>query len=682
MIEAHFEEAFVAALAAREKQIQQHYRPAIGVHKWFARRSGALFRSLLLAEFAGQPVSKSYDTGHELMGRCLDPFMGGGTPLMEASRMGLAVEGYDTNPMARWIVERSLEDMDPELFLATGQRVVSELEPQTLERYLTECPLCGRQVQARYFIWVRTYECRACGVERPFLSDTLVVSPGLHRYRDEIHLCLGCGSLNEITPANLTKVCTTCGQALATTTPCPCGEPLPDAIEATQAGPGYTLVAVEYRCSSCRDPKEYGGRLFKAADPQDLARYAEASAMHQEPRPLRPNATIPDGDETSRLRRVGYDKWTDLFNGRQLSGLDLLAERLSSEPSGPVKAGLLTAFSDFLRYQNMLCRYDRQALKPIDIFGLHGFAMPRVICEVPLLGSPGGGSGGFRNALAKYARAKRWCRSPYELTPSGRMPTPPERIGATVVSNQPSNAPRSAALWCESLNSTSSGEPSDVVLTDPPYYDSIHYGELMDFCYQWLRLLAPGTAYFQAENARSADDAVGSRWHDVNQVDYSARLSRVFVAATARLLPSRPFCFTYHHSKLEAYVPIVVACLDAGLLPTAVYACPSEMRVSSHLRSRKAASVDSVFVLRKPPLPPPATGFSPGEASSTLARQLRHLRAAKVTLTSSDRTCLRLGVAAIAATASNAPSWHPANPIRERFKLALDALSLFAEGLS
>jgi hypothetical protein len=48
MIEKDFDVPFVAQLAQREKQIQQHYRPIIGVHKWFARRPGTLFRALLL----------------------------------------------------------------------------------------------------------------------------------------------------------------------------------------------------------------------------------------------------------------------------------------------------------------------------------------------------------------------------------------------------------------------------------------------------------------------------------------------------------------------------------------------------------------------------------------------------------------------------------------------------------
>ena len=50
-IERRFDVPLIAAMALREKQIQQNYRPIIGVHKWFARRPGTLFRGLILAEF-------------------------------------------------------------------------------------------------------------------------------------------------------------------------------------------------------------------------------------------------------------------------------------------------------------------------------------------------------------------------------------------------------------------------------------------------------------------------------------------------------------------------------------------------------------------------------------------------------------------------------------------------------
>jgi len=82
MIEKEFDVSFVAELALREKQIQQNYRPIIAVHKWFARRPGTLFRSLLIAEFREGPLRDAYFRANNLRGiRVADPFMGGGTPL-------------------------------------------------------------------------------------------------------------------------------------------------------------------------------------------------------------------------------------------------------------------------------------------------------------------------------------------------------------------------------------------------------------------------------------------------------------------------------------------------------------------------------------------------------------------------------------------------------------------------
>jgi putative DNA methylase len=84
MIEKDFDVPFVAQLAQREKQIQQHYRPVIGVHKWFARRPGTLFRALLLAEFGDeQLLADRFFSSHDLSLLIVgDPLTGGGTPLL------------------------------------------------------------------------------------------------------------------------------------------------------------------------------------------------------------------------------------------------------------------------------------------------------------------------------------------------------------------------------------------------------------------------------------------------------------------------------------------------------------------------------------------------------------------------------------------------------------------------
>src|SRR6266480_748344 len=113
VIEDRFEIPFVAELALREKQIQQNYRPVIAVHKWFARRPGTLFRALLLSEFGeGSLRQNFYRANDHRKKRIADPFMGGGTPLLEANRVGCDVVGFDINPMAYWIVRQEIESLD------------------------------------------------------------------------------------------------------------------------------------------------------------------------------------------------------------------------------------------------------------------------------------------------------------------------------------------------------------------------------------------------------------------------------------------------------------------------------------------------------------------------------------------------------------------------------------------
>ena len=113
MIEKNFDISFIANLALREKQIQQNFRPIIAVHKWFARRPGTLFRGLLLSEFLEKPVAEAFYQANRLQGvRVADPFMGGGTPLLEANRLGCDVIGFDINPMSYWIVKQEIEHLD------------------------------------------------------------------------------------------------------------------------------------------------------------------------------------------------------------------------------------------------------------------------------------------------------------------------------------------------------------------------------------------------------------------------------------------------------------------------------------------------------------------------------------------------------------------------------------------
>ena len=131
-IEQNYSIQFIASLALREKQIQQNYRPIIAVHKWFARRPGSLFRGLLLSEFGGRPVEEIYYRSNCFEGVAIaDPFLGGGTPLLEANRIGCDVIGTDINPMAAWIVreEDGTQRLEPP---APKRSLVNETKPITV----------------------------------------------------------------------------------------------------------------------------------------------------------------------------------------------------------------------------------------------------------------------------------------------------------------------------------------------------------------------------------------------------------------------------------------------------------------------------------------------------------------------------------------------------------------------
>ena len=163
MIEKQFDVPFVARLALREKQVQQNYRPIIAVHKWFARRPGTLFRSLLLSEFVDDNLQRSYFRSHDIEGKLIaDPYMGGGTPLIEANRIGIDVLGCDINPMAYWIVKQELEHLDLSDYSEAYHRLIDALTHKIGHLYHTRCEFCDDDVPVKYFIWVKTHECVQC----------------------------------------------------------------------------------------------------------------------------------------------------------------------------------------------------------------------------------------------------------------------------------------------------------------------------------------------------------------------------------------------------------------------------------------------------------------------------------------------------------------------------------------
>jgi adenine-specific DNA methylase len=659
MIERDFDVPFVADLALREKQIQQNYRPIMAVHKWFARRPGTLFRALLLSEFHTGHLRDEFYQGQSLKNLCvLDPFMGGGTTLIEANRVGCAVTGFDINPMAWWIVRQEIGALDPDGYRKAADGLRRTLEQDVGSLYRTRCVECGsEEAHVKYFLWVKSLSCRRC--TKPVdLFPNYLLSEDV-RHPTNVFVCRVCGELYDSKSRKQVPACPHCKEKFTTEftagrNQCKCehcGElnryPVPSA-----GPPGHRLFAMEYHCEKCR--VRHQGRFFKKPSRADLSKYEEAdkrlSAMKAS---FIPEDGIPAGDETDRLHRWGYKFYRDMFNARQLLGLELSCRLVSGTKEVSVGDALATNLSDLLRYQNMLCRYDTMALKSLDVFSVHGFPVGLIQCESNLLGVNGKsaavGSGGWLNIIDKFYKAKSYCGRPFEIRHQGgrkiEVPIQNEWIGDKRNGSGPGETKQVSLECADAAEVEFNGRKFDAILTDPPYFRNVQYAELMDFCYVWLRKLMKKThPEFERLTTRHANELTGNFSMGRTLEHFTEGMSRVFRKMAGVLKPGSPLAFTYHHNQLDAYFPVAVALLDSGLVCSASLPCPAEMGASIHINGTTSSIIDTVFVCR-------STGKvrrqwlpeTPKALATIVAEDLALLERGGVKPTKGDTRCIAYG---------------------------------------
>jgi putative DNA methylase len=100
-------------------------KPIYQMSKWWARRRSSVFRSLLLSASMKAPEDTSqaakavwdvYYANHQKKRsfanlKVADIFMGGGTTVVEGSRLGMQMFGNDLNPVAWFVVKTELADV-------------------------------------------------------------------------------------------------------------------------------------------------------------------------------------------------------------------------------------------------------------------------------------------------------------------------------------------------------------------------------------------------------------------------------------------------------------------------------------------------------------------------------------------------------------------------------------------
>lgn len=594
----------LARFASREGR---RPRAIYQIHKWFARRLGCSFRALLVGavEASTSDFWKAYYAEANLTGlTVLDPFVGGGTSVVEAARLGASAIGVDVDPIACAVTNAelnaaALDDLAPTL-RSLQDRVGNRLASLHATRAHD-----GRRLAVVHHFWVQVVKCPECKVRgEAHPNFVLAEEPATGRWG----FCRCCHEIRRLTERQSRFMCRACGAMTDLNAPpvtggaykchrCEHRVPLIELGRKTDAPPRWRLFALEVCHGTAGRAVPLRERHFRkatAADQRAVTRARrELQKLLRRDRAFLPAQRIRRQDRTdSRLTAYGYREWTQLFNDRQLLHLGLLARELRRLPLRQ-RAGLGLAFSNHLTTNCMLTSYAAGWRRATPLFSIRAFRhVPRPIEVNPWAENTGRGT--FPNAVRQVLRAAAFARAPKE----------PMRRGGfrTIGSIAPRAVPRVSAGNARDLSSVKTASV-DLVLTDPPYYDNVAYSELSDFFQPWLEHigLVPSerTRRTLVRNALRA-----RRQSDDSRDTFAAHLGQAFAEIARALKPDGMLVFTFRHSTADGWYAMAVAVARGGLRPVQVMPIPGE--AGNALHTHEGTSLwDAVLVFRKRPAPPP-----------------------------------------------------------------------------
>jgi putative DNA methylase len=573
-------------------------RDVYGSHKWFARRLAVTARSLLVA--AGTPAGgsfwKSYYQAPSYEGRnVLDPFLGGGVMLLEASRLGADVYGIDVEPVAAAIssFQGRLRTLPP---LETTLETICETVGAELAPYYRSRDNEGSDETLLHAFWVQVVRCGECRYEfHAHPQFRLASDSNIDR---QWIVCRGCGEVSTTKCGSKTTGCAcgirtdgTAGRVDSGKAVCPsCGnrQKLIDQAAATGGVPKFHMFAVETIPAGPERRYTGASRRIRAATSFDRkmfdnARQALALLKAEMPDAIASSPIPRQGRKDDRLLRYGYENYSELFSARQQLHLALLAKAIENL-EGPVREAFSIAFSDHLITNNFLCSYaaDWRRLSPL--FSIRAFRhIARPVEINPWLRKNGRGT--FPNAVRSVQRAAAALADPYEPTRAGSVRS---------VQDHPQGT---RDLRCgDAKNLSHLPDASiDLVLTDPPYFDYISYSELGHFFVPWLvrfgLVSADALTSFPAEQM-----AAGSRSPAAIE-QFTDGMAKAFKEIRRVCREGARIVFTYQNLDGHGWTALAKGMADGGVCPIKAFPLLGDCGSRLHKRER-SVSWDAVVVCR------------------------------------------------------------------------------------
>lgn len=309
-------------------------------------------------------------------------------------------------------------------------------------------------------------------------------------------------------------------------------------------------------------------------------------------------ALPPVGTLGFRIPLYGFKQWRQLFTDRQLFALGSFIRNVraaiaviateSPDDAEVVGAYLAICVDRLADYSSAVCSWHNSGQKMRNTFGR--FALPMVwdFCEVnPLSESSGNFLGAVEWVAMFISHALEAC---------SHTAQPEVRVESALA---------------EPTGST------DLILTDPPYYDAIPYSDLMDFFYVWLKRSLHGVSPAVDEAFSSVH---GPKWdHEKNdgelvddqsrfggdaeksKKNYEDGMATAFRNKCQSLADDGRMVIVFANKDVAAWETLISAVIRGGAVVTASWPIQTEMPNRTRGMSSAALSSSVWIVCRKRP---------------------------------------------------------------------------------
>ena len=547
-----------------------------------------------------------------------DPFAGGGSIPLEAQRLGLRAIASDLNPVAV-LINKALIEIPPKfknhppvnpnadsmgMTIGKGrkaQRVpwrgAAELaddiryygqwmREEAFKRIGHLYPMAklpdGSRATVIAWLWTRTVPCPnpACGMNMP-LMRTFQLSkkrgnahwtrPIVDRETKTISWIVQ-GSSNGVPSIGTVNrngaTCLGCGGAVKLTY-------VREQARAGRMGEQMTAIVAEGNRK----------RLFLSPTEEHIK-----AALDAEPE-WRPGGSLPEQARSISVQIYGFTEWYNLFTERQLTALTTFSDLLGEVGELVIKDGADEEYANALRTYLALI-VDRAADNGCSFATWHvsGENMNHVFSRqgIGMVWDFAEGNH-FSNSTGNWVAQVDWVVRVLERLPmSGNAGEAHQADASTTIYAQ--NGP--------------------VIVTDPPYYDNIHYADSSDFFYVWSRSLLRDTYpdLFAGILTPKNEEMVANRFRFENYSQhFEERLSKTLQLIRERCSTEFPSSIFYAYKQQEekrgattstGWETMLTALISAGFQLVGTW--PMRTELTASLKRGINALASSVVLVCRP----------------------------------------------------------------------------------